>query len=365
MASEHDRAFEIGYAFLKLWEDQAAFNLLFRQPPTDETVMAEQVKDFVVYAESELHELLRTLRWKKHRNKPVSQNRGHTRDEAADVLKCMISLFQIIGLTPETMIEAYWDKTAVVRQRYNEEWKQRLAQPCALVDIDMVLCDYVTGVCNWLHRYATNYVPAVRLQQVLSERLYINAENLGLREEVWKKIKHELRVSGAKRFFPAYQDALPFLNAVRRRGLQIVLLTSRPVDRYPNLYTDTLLWLDRNQLPFDFILWSFDKAEVVLEEGLREHVRLFADDNKHFVDQVAQLGIQVFWVCRDTKATVTADSRPNVHLVGALKQVVDIYDSMMKETETWPQITQTPSTDLTAPTLENPTSLPLPEAPKR
>jgi hypothetical protein len=361
MVSDTDRALALGQALLKIWEDQAAFNLLFRKPPKDESEVAEQIKDFTVFTESELHELLRTMKWKKHRNRPVNQNRGHTRDEAADVLKCMLSIFQILGLTPESLFEAYWDKTAVVRQRYNEEWVQRLDRPCALVDIDLVLCDYITGVCNWLHRYAQNKVPVDRLQRVLNERLYINADNLGLRQEVWKKMKHELRVSGAKRFFPAYPDAQPFLQALRRRGLQVVIFTSRPVDRYPNLYTDTLLWLDRNELPYDFIMWSLDKAELVLEEDLREHVRLFADDNSVFVDQIAQLGIQVYWVQRDA-AAATADTRPNVHPVTSLKQVVDHYDEQIKERETWPQTTPTRSTDPTPPTSENPTSPRSPEA---
>ena len=355
----NERALALGLAFLKMWDDQAAFNLLFRQPPENDFVMAEQAKDFVLYTESELHELLRTMRWKKHRNAVVQVNRGHMRDEVADVLKCVLSLFQIVGQTPETLVEAYWSKTAVVRQRYQEEWVKRLDQPCAIVDIDMVLCDYITGICDWIHRYAQPTVEPARLQHLVQSRSYINAESLGLPEEKWKAIKHEFRTSGAKRYLPVFPDARVFLHALKRRGMQIVLLTSRPVDRYPNLYTDTLLWLDKHELAYDFIWWSLDKGERVLEGGLREHAKLFVDDDRRYIEQMSKLGIPSYWVLRDSSSRVRMDNEPNVHPALSLQEVVDHYDRTIRETEQWPT-TPTPSIDLTAPTSESPTPRPSP-----
>jgi hypothetical protein len=349
----NDRALALGRELIKIWEDQAAFNLLFRQPPSNDFEMAEQAHDFVTYTTSELHELLRTLPWKKHRNIPVAVNRGHMRDEVADVFKCIVSLFQIVGQTPETAFEAYWSKTAVVRQRYQEEWVKRLDRPCAVIDIDQVLCDYISGICDWLHRYSGEAVPGDRLQEIVSQRLYVNALTLGLPEEKWKKLKHEFRVSGGKRYLPVFADAKVFLQALMRRGLQIVLLTSRPVDRYPNIYTDTLLWLERNELPYDFIWWAHDKGERVLETGLREHVRLFADDDVRFIDQISKLGIPSYWVQRGVgDAREHTRQAPNVHPVQTLQHVVDHYDHTLREAETWP-ITPTPSIDLTAPTSGN------------
>ena len=353
----NERALALGKELIRIWEDQAAFNLLFRQPPTNDFEMAEQAHDFVTYTESELHELLRTLPWKKHRNIPVSVNRGHMRDEVADVFKCVLSLFQIVGQTPETVVEAYWSKTAVVRQRYQEEWVKRIDRPCAVVDIDQVLCDYITGICDWIHRYSSSMVPIERLQSIITTRAYVNAQRLGIDEEAWKKLKHEFRVSGGKRFLPAFPDAHVFLTALQRRGLQIVLLTSRPVDRYPNIYTDTLLWLDRNELPYDFIWWAHDKGERVLEAGLRQHVRLFLDDDRRFIDQISKLGIPSYWVQRGVALAHPDTDAPNVHPVTNLQSVVDHYDHTIRETETWPT-TPTPSIDLTPHTSESPTSPP-------
>jgi hypothetical protein len=55
MASD-DTALALGKELIRIWEDQAAFNLLFRQPPANDLEMAKQVRDFVLLTESELHE---------------------------------------------------------------------------------------------------------------------------------------------------------------------------------------------------------------------------------------------------------------------------------------------------------------------
>src|SRR4051812_47818264 len=100
----------------RIWKDQAAFNLLFRSPPDTGAEMANQARDFVVFTESELHELLRTLPWKKHRRMPFRPNDAHTLDEVADIFKCVLSLFQIVGVQNfEQLVDLYWAKTQVVR----------------------------------------------------------------------------------------------------------------------------------------------------------------------------------------------------------------------------------------------------------
>lgn len=326
MASD-ETALALGKELLRIWEDQSAFNLLFRQPPTTDLEMAQQVKDFVLLTESELHELMRTMSWKTHRNTPVMVNHGHRQDEVADVFKCMLSIFQITRQTPETLFQSYWDKTMVVRQRYQEEWVRQVNRPCAIIDIDQVLCDYITGICWWLHHYAG--FPAEPLQRLVDAQAYINAESLKIPEERWKALKHEFRVTGAKRNLPFFGGAQTFLRDLRERGLQIVILTSRPVDRYPNVYTDTLLWLERHELVYDFIWWATDKGERLIEGGLRDHARLFVDDERRFIDQVIPLKIPCYWMRRDGFRR-DVDS-PIVHTVKSFKEIVDHYDHTNRE----------------------------------
>lgn len=325
---EDNRALFLGRSLLHIWEDQAAFNLLFRQPPADAAEMADQVRDWTLYTESELHELLGTTEWKRHRRISVQENRAHRFEEGADVLKCVLSVLQVIGMTPEDAIEQYWRKTAVVRNRYAEEWTKRVEAPSAIIDIDSVLADYITGICDWLLMHC-NEVDPYRIACLRDRGGWVNARSVGLSEERWQYYKHRFRISGAKRHLPVYADAKPFLERLHDHGLQIILLTSRPIDRYPNLYTDTLLWLQDRQLPFDFIWWSHDKAERVLDGRVQEHIHLVVDDDPKYINQFSALGLSCYWLTRHI-ACISDDATPNVQRVSSLSAVLDHYDTFGK-----------------------------------
>lgn len=296
-----DRAKALGEELLRIWEDQFAFNMLFRDPPTSPGEMAKQAQDFVTYTESEMHELLRTLPWKKHRNMPFRGNPAHMFEEGADIFKCVLSLFQIIGVKdPEHLFDLYWHKTAVVRQRYREEWVEKLDRDCVIVDIDNVLCDYITGMATWIRANYSGTEPlASNLMACERNGLYMNAKSLGISDETWQSMKHKFRTSGAKRRLPVFDDAKEFLERCRASSVRIVLLTSRPIDQYPNLFTDTILWLNDNGLPFDFVWWSAEKAErVLMEDGLRDKVIFAVDDDEKFVRQFMKAGIPTYWLRR-------------------------------------------------------------------
>jgi len=321
---------ELGAMLRKVWDDQRAFNLLFRPSPTTSQEIAEQARDFVLFTESEMHELLRTLPWKKHRRMPFRGNPSHLFEEGVDVFKCVLSLLQIIGIeTPERLMECYWQKTAVVRQRYHEEWVNKLDGPCVVVDIDNVLCDYISGIGGWIwHHYPMH---AERALKLVREDAYFSAASMEVSEETWQSIKHQFRVNGGKRTLPVFSDAKPFLDRLKAAGMRIVLLTSRPIDEYPNILTDTLLWLESNKLPFDFLWWGMDKAERIVKiPDLKTKIQYAVDDDRRFIDQFAKAGIPSFWL-RRTGGFNGLELPNNVREVRSLEHLGSVQDN--EETE--------------------------------
>jgi hypothetical protein len=318
----------------EMWDDQQAFNKLLRQPPTTPEEMARMAKDFVLYTESELHELLSLFKWKAHRRGDHFDNPAHRFEELADAFKCLISLMQYCGMTYDDFVDYYWRKTAVVKQRYQEEWLGNLDRPCAIVDIDHVLCDYVTGLCNWLEGHTD--LERDLIDEVRTKTRWIDHSTFPVSREKWEAIKHRFRVSGAKSSLPIFPDALPFLKSLKSRNLQIVLLTSRPIDRYPNMYTDTLDWLKKNELPFDYVWWAIDKADRVVEAEIRHHARIVIDDDMKYISQYERAGMHSYWIKRGCVPSAVPES-PLVHPVASLREVVDHYDQTIrtKEAEQW------------------------------
>lgn len=257
-------------------------------------------------------------------------NPAHRFEELADAFKCLISLMQYSGMTLQDLVDYYWRKTAVVKQRYQEEWLGNLNRPCAIIDIDHVICDYVTGFCNWLEKQCF-VVDHDRIEHVRTVERWIGPDTFNLVREDWESLKHQFRISGAKARLPLFPDAVPFLRALRTRNLQIVLLTSRPIDRYPNMYTDTLDWLQHNQLEYDYVWWALDKADRVVEAEIRHHARIVVDDDRKYIDQYAKAGIHSYWLKRGGGPS-TAES-PLIHPVTSLREVVDQYDNAIRQQE--------------------------------
>jgi NTP pyrophosphatase (non-canonical NTP hydrolase) len=310
--------FDIAGQLQAIWEDQRAFNLLLRKPPQSEEELADQVSAFVLYTTSELHELLRAVPWKKHRKVPVLENHAHLEEEGMDTFKCVLSILQIIGVENwEQLIELYWRKTAVVRQRYQEEWIAKIDGPCVIVDIDNVLCDYITGFLDWLE--VKGHLNYAVLNILRTERPYLNAQSVGVTPEQWMDLKHQFRVSGAKRQLPLFPDAFMFLHRMRCEGFKIILLTSRPIDRYPNIFTDTIMWLNYHRLPYDFVWWSLDKHERLVQvKDIKQYVRFAVDDDCRFVEQFASIGIKTFWLNRDG---LRHEERNNVTQIESLSDI--------------------------------------------
>ncbi|SRR6266540_1363919 len=325
----------------KIWQDQQDFNLLLRPTPANFAEQSSQTRDFALELISEMIELLRTSAWKKHRNKPTLPNISATEEELADLFKNFITLCQIWGVSPERLEELYWRKSMVVRQRYAEEWVKTIDRPCVLVDLDNVVCDYIAGICEWmLDRPAGcgNDDTRQLIYNIKKHHTYIDT-TVTTAIPGWKNLKHEFRTSGAKAHMPTMPGAKKFMDWCREMGWLIVILTSRPIDRYPNMYGDTLAWLHSHRIPFDFIWWASDKAERVPEE-IKDKIVFAVDDDEQYVMQYKQAGIPVFWV-RDRTAGAWPE---DVHPVQSVQDIQPLMENHIWQTLQTLATVPTPST---------------------
>lgn len=305
----------------RVWEDQAEFNRLFRAEPVTFEARSALTKEMLLNLISECTELLNTMKWKAHRKTAIRENRPHTVTEIVDIFKYWLSIAQVWGVTEDEFLAAYWEKSAVCRQRHSEEWLRTVTDPTVVVDIDNTICDYIRGIYDWL--FAIGRYDLLEKARVCSEsRTWVNADTLGIPEPEWQRLKHTFRTSGAKRTLPLMPGAKEFLDGLKKRGYQIVLLTSRPIEQYPNLYHDTFVWLRTHQLPFDAIWWAHDKAErLAVNPDVFQSVRFFVDDEYRYIDSVSRRGIKSFWITPSASTSLT--QLPGVTQVTTLGEILD------------------------------------------
>ena len=273
----------------KIWRDQEDFNLNFFPTASTFDEQSRQTKEFTLCVMSELDELLSSINWKTHRRKDMLPNLPQVKSELTDILKYWISLCIVWGITPEEAMQDYWRKSMVCRQRYAEEFVQNLEGEIVLCDIDGVLANYYEGFTRWIYRNRPTL-------EVPVERCWLNAKALGVHEQVWQELKHAFRTSRGKVNLPVYDGAKEFLDACRKKGYKIVLLTSRPIDRYPNLYQETLEWLQNNDLPYDFVWWAIDKGEKILSQNIGGRIKFALDDDPKYVARYKELGIPCHFI---------------------------------------------------------------------
>jgi hypothetical protein len=272
--------------------DQRDFNRNFWLKPGSFDDRSAQTKEFTLMAFNELSSVLDKIHFKIHRREDVRENRPAVLEELTDVWKYLLSMMQVWDVTPEEFIEMYWRKSMVVRQRFSEEFLKQIKGPCAIVDIDNVLCDYVDGFLDWIDE---TYSELSENVACVDRTSYLTCHSLQIDDQRWQEIKHHFRTSGAKSRLPLINGAQAFMESLKRLGLTIVVLTSRPIDQYPNMYADTLEWLSWHDLPYDHVWWSPDKKEKVLEHGIRHLVKFAVDDELRFCERLADLGIQTYW----------------------------------------------------------------------
>jgi hypothetical protein len=286
-----------------IWRDQREFNTLLR-PYTPDTYAERTAltKEMVLHLISECDELLRASgAWKPHRKEIVLENRPQILAELTDIRKYWITVAQIWGFTEDEVDKMYWLKSASVRQRYVEEWVNQLIGPVVILDLDNVLCDYPLGFIQWVQQSKWKDMLGVdeAAQAYLGKGYeWINARNLGCSEEVWADMKHAFRTSASKRTLPMRPKAAEFTRWCRDQGWAVIILTSRPIDRYPSLYDDTLYWLSSNSFAYDYIWWGFDKAHAINVRHIASQVVFTVDDEEQFVRQYLSIGVRTYWMMR-------------------------------------------------------------------
>lgn len=128
-------------------------------------------------------------------------------------------------------------------------------KPIVALDIDGTLGDYHAHFLWFAERWlgkpmpsATEINPGMRLHKFM-----------GVTQRDYRECKLAYRQGGLKRFMPCYPGAAELTSAIRRKGAEVWICTTRPYLRLDNIDPDTREWLRRNGIKYDAILYGDDK----------------------------------------------------------------------------------------------------------
>lgn len=145
----------------------------------------------------------------------------------------------------------------------------------AIFDID--------GVMNYYPDCWVRFVEAIKGEKY--NDLNEMKEKLSYAE--YKRLKHQYRISGVKEDLKVRDGLLNLVNNLRGMGYVIVIVSSRPVVKYPELYGQSTRWLDANGIKYDNIIFTSTKQYDIIKSY--PNFSFIIDDNRLIVNLVSEL----------------------------------------------------------------------------
>lgn len=261
----------------ELWEAQRLQQRELGLEPAELSDLERRaaVGDLICLLHEEAAELGRlSPHYKRHLLRSASVSAVAVAEECVDVLKTVLSIAQLQGVTLEQLCDAFHTKTHVVSERAAAE-RLAIAHDAKLlcVDLDDVIFDLgpfreLWGVHDDLHA-------PDRL--VASERM-----------------KAEFYEGGRFRELEPIPGAPEALRRISAAGYTIVAITARPQWQYKRLYGDTVYSLRKHNIPFDVVLFNKDKVEALYEHVCPAWPVAFVEDMERNAKALAAAGIRVF-----------------------------------------------------------------------
>lgn len=159
-------------------------------------------------------------------------------------------------------------------------------KPVVALDIDGTLADYHGHLIKFLIGY-TGRVPDGRFFGSGSMREWAQ-EQFGIDRRTWEDAKLAFRQGAMKRTMPAFFGAQRLCQLVQESGAELWLTTTRPYLRLDNVDPDTRVWLERNGIPYDYLLYDEQKYAVLAERVDPMRVVAVLDDELEQVEAAAR-----------------------------------------------------------------------------
>lgn len=164
------------------------------------------------------------------------------------------------------------------------------------VDLDNVMADYGGDFLRW----ATNGQLSPSPNDMTS--LHLN-EILCLDDADYAELKRRWRVEGHKRnmtMIPGTHGALRRLS----QWYDVVIISSRPADKYDNIREDTEYWLKQHDLQYSELVFTKEKFDYVHDHyDVDDVLAIFDDDPKNLVKFAGKQTVQCYIVDRPYNRT--------------------------------------------------------------
>lgn len=275
----------------QLWERQREYNRQIKAMDGD--LHADYwTQIYLLGLVSEIDEVLRDINWKRHRKSLRKLDRENLGYELADLMKYMVSLWEVWGFSHGDMLRFCHAKSEILEELLRQEHRRIPRNQAVLItDIDGTLGDWRASFIEWLETMAGVKSPG----EDLATSIFIDAD-LSMRYPEYYELKNRFESEGG------YEDIIPYPDAfdtiLELKDLYefyVIAITARPVDKYQRIWLDTWNWLTRYDLEVDELVIG-NSVRVLIADLIsrKQSPVIMFEDNPDLAVRAANTGVKVF-----------------------------------------------------------------------
>lgn len=221
---------------LQLWEQQTVYNQ--RVAEIQQRSSADWMQTYILGLMSECGQLLDAMRWKQHRLETKEEFGPNVGEELADITKYVLSMWILMGNTPEEMLDLCWRKGDYMNYLFTQEVIP-LADKVIVFDIDDVLTETRQTLVTYLQEHITASTGTIN-------DLHLDVEYL-LRYDVYRTRKTLFEKEGGYLTIPEVYPTRKLFSALQDLGYSVVCYTARPVEIFKQIRRDTFEWFSQRE----------------------------------------------------------------------------------------------------------------------
>lgn len=116
-------------------------------------------------------------------------------------------------------------------------------------------------------------------------------KHLGMSKATYRKVKLAYRKGGLKRSMPTYAGASEMTRIIRQRKGRIVICTTRPFLSLDEVEPDTIHFLKRQGIQYDYIISGENKYRDLVKLVDRDRILMVLEDQDDMLAQALSLGL--------------------------------------------------------------------------
>ena len=250
--------------------------------------LERHTQELALCAHAEISTLINATNFRTHHGNLEKTNKDTILFESVDVIRYMMAIQNLWGITDEEFEEAFEAKDVYLNMCHEMKKRPWDNQYVAIVDLDDVVVEFRKGFAAWLSKEFN-----IHADVNSSEYYFITALKKARvnPEDIFSKFIAD----GGFRTLEIKENIRETLVGLKQQGFWIQYLTARPAEDLRCLY-DTFYWINKFNLPYDAIDFSSEKFRWCAKSKYydRRKICFAIDDSPKHAEEYAKHGIKVF-----------------------------------------------------------------------